>query len=340
MKINKWYDISGEQSDVVVSVRVRFARNLSNYPFPNKMNLQQKNEVINKVSDAVLKSNSTDFNDFKLINMDKISKIEAYSMVERYLISPEFAEKPEGRALLLKNDESVSIMINEEDHIRIQVMSCGLSFTEAFDIATKIDTLIEGNVTYAFDKNLGYLTECPTNLGTGMRASAMLHIPALEMIGAISQLSNTISKVGLIMRGTYGEGSKAKCSLYQISNQITLGISEITAIENLQGIVNQIIDRERKARKSIEQNSLHDAVFRSFGILKYARLLTSSEFMELISRVRLGVGMGLIQDVSVETINNLILNCQSASIQNSCGKSLEVQDRDKLRADIVREKLN
>ncbi|MBQ2676573.1 MAG: protein arginine kinase [Clostridia bacterium] len=337
--MSKWYIKNGKESDVVASVRVRLARNLKGYPFPNKMTLEQKCEVIQKVSDAILNGNSAISGDFKFIDMDKISRIEAYSMVERHLISPDFAENGQGRALLLLNDESVSIMINEEDHIRIQVMAAGLDFEAAYDIANKIDVLLESNMQFAFDENLGYLTECPTNLGTGMRASAMLHIPALEAAGAVGQLSNTISKIGLTMRGTYGEGSKIKCAMYQVSNQVTLGISETAAIENLQGIIKQIMERERQTRLSIDHDNLEDTVYRAYGVLKSARLMSGNEFFDLVSQLRLGVGMGIIDTVAMETVNELILKCQPASLQNTAGGPLDADTRDKLRARIVRETL-
>lgn len=336
----KWYMREGEQSDVVVSVRVRLARNIEGYPFPNQMSPEQKQKVIDAVSDAVLSGNSVIAQDFSRIDMDSISRARAISMAEQHLVSPDFAEHGQGRALLLKNDESVSIMINEEDHIRIQVMMSGLSFKEAYDTATKIDTLCEGNLRYAFDQNLGFLTECPTNLGTGMRASVMLHLPALEAMDTIGQLAATVSKLGLTLRGTYGEGTNAQCSMYQLSNQITLGISEQAAIENLQNITNQIIERERQARNSMERDQLEDTVYRALGLLSFARMISGDEFMKLISRVRLGVGMGMISGISLSKINELLWSCQAATLQDNAGTSLEADARDKLRAKILREKLS
>jgi protein arginine kinase len=335
----KWYQTEAPENDVAVSVRIRFARNIEGYPFPNIMTAEQKQAVINDVSKAILEGNSAIADDFKLFYMDKISRTKAFSMAEQHLISPDFAQNGQGRALLLNSDESVSIMINEEDHIRIQVMAAGLSFKKAFDTANKIDTLCESNLRYAFDKNLGFLTECPTNLGTGMRASVMLHLPAIEAMGTIGQLAATVSKLGLTLRGTYGEGSGAKCSMYQLSNQVTLGISETEAIENLQNITNQIIERERQARGSMDKEQLEDNVYRALGLLSFARLLSGDEFMNLISRVRLGVGMGIIKDVTLEKITELIWSCQAATLQETAGVSLDSEARDKLRAKTVRENL-
>ncbi len=334
----KWYE-EGVKTDVVVSSRIRLARNLKKYPFPNKLSLEQKFEVIQVISDAILKSGDPSVAGFRFIDMDKISKFDAYAMAERHLISPDFAENGQGRALILSEDESVSIMINEEDHVRIQVMVPGFDLMTAYKRADQIDRILEQHVEIAFDENLGYLTECPTNLGTGMRASAMLHIPALQSIGAVGQIANTVSKIGLTMRGTFGEGSEVKCDMYQLSNQVTLGISEQAAIENLQGIIRQIVERERESRNNIDHDRLEDVVFRALGILKSARLLSGDELLQLISRVRLGVEMDMIKDIGFDVLNTLTFNCQSAALQAQSGGPLDADTRDKMRARIVREKL-
>ena len=337
--MNKWYNNVGNDSDVVFSSRIRLARNLEGYPFPNKMSLQQKCEVIQKISDVLMSKDSPYHDKFRFYDMDKISHIEALSMVERHLISPDFAENGQGRALLINDDETISIMINEEDHLRIQVLKAGFDFDEVYKIADEFDRFFEMHLKFAFNDKLGYLTECPTNLGTGMRASAMLHVPALESIGALGQLSGTISKIGLTMRGTFGEGSKIIGSMYQISNQITLGISEKSAIENLAGIIKQIEARERQARNELDHDHLEDVVFRSYGILKNARLISGEEFLEHASNVRLGVGMGIITETDMAKINSLIIECQAASLQQKAGGTLDSDARDKLRARTVREGL-
>lgn len=337
--MNKWYNFSGENSDVVFSSRVRLARNLEGYPFPNKMTLDQKCEVVQKVCDVLLSDDSPYHDKFHFYDMDKISHVQALSMVERHLISPDFAQNGQGRALLLNEEENISIMINEEDHIRIQALTAGFDLNSVYAAADEIDRWIEQRLKIAFNDKLGYLTECPTNLGTGMRASAMLHVPALENIGALSSLSSTISKIGLTMRGTFGEGSKIYGSMYQISNQITLGISEKNAIENLTGIINQISARERQARNELDRDNLEDAVFRSYGILKNARLLSSEEFLQQVSNVRLGVGMGIITETQMPKVNELLIECQPATLQYKAGGALDSDARDKLRATTVREKL-
>lgn len=337
--MSKWYYETGNDCDVIFSSRVRLARNLVGYPFPNKMSLEQKYEVIQKVSDVILSESSPYYDKFRFYDMDKISHVEALSMVERHLISHDFAQNGQGRALLLNDDETISIMINEEDHIRIQVLCAGFDFSKIYEIAQSIDELLEQSLKFAFDDKLGYLTECPTNLGTGMRASAMLHVPALENIGALGQLNGTITKIGLTMRGTFGEGSKIVGSMYQISNQITLGISEKNAIENLSGIIKQIAQRERQARNELDRDRLEDTVFRSYGILKNARIMPDEEFLRNASNVRLGVGMEMIDETSMPVINALIIECQAASLQQKAGGTLDVEARDKLRATTVREKL-
>ena len=224
--MSKWYIEKGDQGDVVLSTRIRLARNLDEFPFPSRLDAAGKNRV-NSIVKSTLFEN--DGKDFSYIEMKDLTRLQAVSLAERHLISPEFASKKEGSALILSADESVSIMLCEEDHIRLQVMKAGLALEEAYDIADKLDSIIDGKVKYAFDERIGYLTQCPTNLGTAMRASVMLHLPALTRCGQISRLANTVSKLGLTIRGAYGEGSQPKGDIYQISNQITLGITEETA---------------------------------------------------------------------------------------------------------------
>ena len=284
--MNKWYLEKGDQGDIVISTRIRLARNLYDFPFPAKLDINGKNKV-NEIIKGILFEN--DRKDFSYIEMKDLSRIQAVSLAESHLISPEFASKKEGSALVLSSDESVSIMLCEEDHIRLQVMKSGLALEEAYDIADKLDRMIDGKIKYAFDERIGYLTQCPTNLGTAMRASVMLHLPALTKCGQMTKLANTVSKLGLTIRGANGEGSQPVGDMYQISNQITLGITEETAIANLKSIVLQLVSQERAAAAELVKKPVEeDKIFRALGILKNARLLNTSEFMELISVVRLG----------------------------------------------------
>lgn len=334
--MDKWYLKSGKDCDTVFSVRIRLARNLSGFPFPNKMNDEQKFAVIQKVSDAIFKSEIG--KDYKFIDMDKISETEAVFLAERHLISPEFIKNTKGRALILKNDESVSVMINEEDHIRIQSISAGLEFENAFNAALEIEKIIGKSNDYAYDKKFGYLTECPTNLGTGLRASAMLHLPALEKIGVLERMFNSIAKFGVAIRGTFGEGTKAKNSMYQISNQVTLGHSEKDLIENVKNIINQLISKEKEARETFDRFRVEDSVFRALGVLKYARMISSEELFQLISDVRLGVSMGIL-NIPISVINSLNLLNGSAGVAMTSDGTLDEDMRDAKRAQIVRESL-
>ncbi len=334
--MNKWYIEKGDQGDIVLSTRIRLARNLNDYPFPAKLDAAGKNKV-NSLVKAILFENDRD--DFSYIEMRELSRLQAVSLAERHLISPEFASKKDGSALVLSADESVSIMLCEEDHIRLQVMKAGLALEEAFDIADKLDNMLGAKLSYAFDERIGYLTQCPTNLGTAMRASVMLHLPALTRCGQMTRLANTVSKLGLTIRGAYGEGSQPKGDIYQISNQITLGITEETAIANLKSIVLQLVAQERAAAAEIiKKPAEEDKIFRALGVLKNARLLSTDEFMELISVVRLGAARGLI-DIEIEKLNELIVNMQPATI-SAATQAEGAAARDLIRAKNVREALD
>ena len=254
-----------------------------------------------------------------------------FSLAHRHLISFDFAQNPTGRALILKNDESLSIMINEEDHIRIQSICSGLEFENAYNDAEKIETLLNEKLDFAFDEKLGYLTECPSNLGTGIRASAMIHLPALEGLSALENIFNSASKMGLAIRGTFGEGSKAKSSMYQISNQITLGVAEKEIIENVENIIKKIVSKEREARESFEEDYIKNLTFRAFGILKYAHTLSSDEMFELLSKVRFGISKKII-DLPISVLNDISLNNSGAGVCCLENRDLDAKERDKIRA--------
>lgn len=332
----KWYEKAGQQGGIVVSSRIRLARNLKNYPFPNKASLEQKKEIAQKVKLALEESNSTLANSFSFISMEELSQIQAVSLVEKHLISPEFASDRKGRYLMLSKDESISIMINEEDHIRIQVLGSGLSLNECYDTANNLDTLLDNALGFAFNNKLGYLTQCPTNLGTGMRASLMLHVPAIEKNRSINRISGNLTKLGMELRGTFGEGSDAKGSLYQLSNQITLGLSEHNAIENLKNIASQLIEQEEKSlaemSKSIETQ---DVIYRSLALLKSAKLMSNDEAMKLISNVRAGMFTGVIKNTDYAMLNRLNEQIQPATLMTAEGKELSPQQRDIKRAEIL-----
>ena len=330
-----WYN-SNSADSFVVSTRVRLARNLSDIPFPSRMSVEVSEQLKQRVKTAICESNTPFAKSLKFIDMSIIPNNEINAMVERHIISPEFAEKTEGRAIILSEDESISIMIGEEDHIRIQVILAGLRLEEAYDIAERIDSLLYDSLHFAFDENLGFLTECPTNLGTGLRASVMLHLPVSAANGEIARLSETVAKIGFTVRGMYGEGSKALGELYQISNQITLGISEKNALDNLKIIATQLIEKERAAAATIDRDSIEDTVYRALGLLKYCRKLSGNEMMNLLSRIKLGVDMGIIKG-EFNTAKLLIEN-QPSMLMRKYGE-MTPNERDICRATAVREEL-
>ncbi|MBQ7289269.1 MAG: protein arginine kinase [Clostridia bacterium] len=331
--MSKWYEKSGEP--IAVSTRVRLARNLSNVPFPGAMSAAQLLESNKKIADTLCNGNSALSKELYCIQMDRLQDTEAFAMVERHIISPNFAKNRTNRMLVLSRDESISIMLGEEDHIRIQVLLPGFQLAEAYDIADKIDTILGEGLPIAFDEELGFLTECPTNLGTGLRASVMLHLPAIEQAGEIGRLAETVSKIGLTIRGTYGEGSNCAASLYQLSNQVTLGLTEQAAIQNLTTLVGQIMDKEQKARKSLNPAALEDYVYRAWGILTNARLLTGKEMMGLVSRVKLGMDCGILSSVQPQLPVQLLIETQPNMLMLS-HKVSEPQERDAKRAEIFR----
>lgn len=330
----KWYLGEGEQSDVVLSTRIRLARNLAEYPFPARLDTKSRIAVNEIVRDAVPAAAG-----LKYIEMKTLTQAQIVSLAERHLISPEFASSTDGRALLLSDSEEISVMLEEEDHIRLQVMKPGLSLAEAYAEADRLDSAINEHVKFAFDERLGYLTECPTNLGTGMRASVMLHLPALTALGRMNTLASTVSKLGLTIRGAYGEGSASMGDLYQLSNQVTLGITEKGAIENLKTIVLQLASQERAARAELLKNvETEDMIYRAYGVLKSARLLGTKEFMQLASRVRMGAVGGLL-GIDPKLLNELMVSMQPASLNAQAGKILDARERDILCAKTVRERL-
>ena len=322
---------------VVISTRVRLARNLKDYPFPCKLGLQGREKIIDSVKKAITESNSSIATDFSFIRMGELTPTQSVSLVEKRLVSPEFISNTDGRAMLLSKNENVSIMINEEDHIRVQVITKGLNLEDAYDMADKLDTLLDENLEFAFDEKLGYLTQCPTNLGTGMRASVMLHLPALEKSKAINRIAGNLSKLGLTIRGAHGEGTDPKGALYQLSNQVTLGISEKSAIENLKNITIQLIAQETQTRERLCKNiEIQDKISRSLGILKSALIITHEEALKLLSNVRLGIVSGQITDIKTETIDKLMVAVEPATLTVNVNKSLSPHDRDIERAKLLR----
>lgn len=336
------FNAKSKDDGIVLTSRVRLARNIDKMPFPHILNNEQSDEVINEVSAAVLESNSAVAKNFKLMRLRDVKPIERQSMVEKHLISMDLANNYQRAGLLIDKDEDASIMINEEDHIRLQVLYPGFRIREAYDYASKLDDLIEEKITYAYDSELGYLTSCPTNVGTGIRASVMLHLPALSATRNINNILNTVTQLGMTIRGLYGEGSNVMGNIYQISNQVTLGLSEEEIINNLIAVTQKIVDQEMKARSIMlekQRGDFEDSIYRALGILKYARVMASSECLNLLSRVRMGIEMGILKDVDMDIVNKLIIDSQPATLQLKEGKELGTDERDLIRARVVRESL-
>lgn len=332
----KWYTNNANESDIVLSTRVRLARNLKEYPFPAHLDRQARKNVNELVRDILVSPNDKNL---KYIEMSDLSSYQAVSLAEKHLISPDFASDNTGRALILSDEEDVSIMLCEEDHVRIQVIYPGLSLDEAYEKAAEFDEKLNKSAEIAFDERIGYLTQCPTNLGTGMRASVMLHLPALGRSSAMSRLATTVAKLGLTLRGAYGEGSEPNGDIYQLSNQVTLGISEKSAIQNLQSITEQIVTQERQAREILlKDDKFIDKIWRAYGILKNAHMISCSEFTDLISLVRLGASSGII-NVDNATLSRLLIEMQPATINANADKAYTAAQRDVIRASAIKQAL-
>ena len=334
--MKKWYQDTEIRDGIVLSSRVRLARNLADFPFPARLDLAGREQVCRLVRDSLANVSGLKL---KYIEMQELTPKQAVALAERHIISPEFAVNERGKALLLSEDESISIMLCEEDHIRIQVIRGGFDLDGAFESAMRLDDLLDSLLHYAFDERLGYLTQCLTNLGTGMRAGVMMHLPALAKCGRMQKLSNTVSKLGLTVRGTYGEGTGAKGDVYQLSNQVSLGISERTALDNLKAIAMQIATQERAVGDElIKDDTVLDHIQRAEGILRAARLLSTEEMLELFSWLRLGVRQG-IAEADISGFNELTQTMQAATLSEASGGGLDRNKRDALRAQQVRKRL-
>ena len=324
--------MKANNNDIVISSRVRLARNIADYPFPCRISAEKAKELCSAAGE-VLESAG-----YKLTDMSGVSRRDAAAMVERHIISPEFASGTLPRALVSSEDGMVNVMINEEDHLRIQAIAPGLCLEECLDRVMATDDILEAKLRYAFSEQLGYLTQCPTNIGTGIRASAMLHLPALTASGEIRSLISAVSKLGFAVRGIYGEGSEAVGAIYQISNQLTLGFSEVEIIDRLEKAVESIIGKERALReqdKKRNPNRFSDTAHRALGILATARTISNREAMSLLSDLRVGVSLGEIGSISYETINNLLWEIQPNSMAAAV-KSSASSERDLARAELLR----
>ncbi|MCY1714551.1 ATP--guanido phosphotransferase [Caproiciproducens galactitolivorans] len=330
---------NGSEQDVVIRTRIHLTRNLRDIPFPSKMNRTDRLTLVHKAMDAV-EENKALSHILRYMDMGSLSKTEAVSLVERYLVSAEFISDCEGRGVFITDDESMSIMVNEEDHIHIQSSLWGLNLENAYQKADILDDLLNRSLHFAFDKDLGYLTQNPVKLGTGMRASLILHLPALRGSGGIVRISSNLSKLGLSLRGVFETGEDSKGAVYQLSNQVTFGISEQEAIANLKSIATQLIHQERALWEELaEKPEIQDTVSRSLAILQSAKMMAYDEFLQLASNVRFGISVGLIGDIRSDQLNRLIIAMQPATLTLRSGKKLTQNERRILRANQVRDLL-
>ncbi|WP_252313654.1 protein arginine kinase [Sinobaca sp. H24] len=333
---------SGSEKDIVLSTRIRFARNLNDYPFPIISSEHSAETLRGFVSKELTENKESFAGSLELLNMEELSKNEKKMLVEKHLISPHLAERSTAGAVLLNEKESVSLMVNEEDHLRIQCLFPGFQPEEGLRFANELDDWVESKVTYAFDEKRGFLTSCPTNVGTGMRASVMMHLPALVMTKALNRFLPAINQLGFVVRGIYGEGSEALGNLFQISNQTTLGKSEEDIVEDLQGIVLQIIEQEHEARRSVLKTSriqIEDRIFRSYGILSNSRIIETKEAAKRLSDVKLGIDLDLIRDIKGNILNELMILMQPGFLQQYADRPLEAKERDVRRASLIRERM-
>lgn len=339
-RCGEWLRGSGPQSEIVISSRIRLARNLADFPFIRRCTEADRQAVEKSFRDAV--AAVPEFKDLAYVNVAEQTVVDRQFLVERQLISRELADASGARGVYVDPQETSGFMVNEEDHLRMQVMHSGLDMESAWEQINRMDDLLGERLNYAFHEKFGYLTACPTNVGTGMRVSVMLHLPALVITQQIEKVFRSLQKMGLAVRGLYGEGSQAMGDFYQISNQVTLGRSEIDLVKQVGEVIPVIIDYERQARAFLVKESrkdLHDRVSRAYGILCTAQTISSEETLHLLSSVRMGVYLGLIQDLEIPTINKLFIHTQPAHLQKLRGTELPSADRNVERAMYLQEHL-
>ena len=335
-----WLASSNSDDNVAISSRIRLARNLSSLTFPINSSESERNQILSIIS-PIIKKNKI-LKGLTEFNINSLSEIDKCFLLERHLISRDFCKGGSGSSLIINETEACSLMINEEDHIRLQVMQPGLSLQNIWTIIDDIDKNLNKKISFAYNKTLGYLTSCPTNVGTGMRASVMLNLPGLTFAGHLNAVIRGVGKLGLTVRGLYGEGSECMGNLYQVSNQSTLGESEFQIIHRLEKIILQIINHEKNARQQLletRQNFLQDYIGKAYGILRYSYILSSREALNLLSTLRMGVDLKMFTSLEIHTINDLFIAIQPAHLQKHSMKELSSVERNILRAKIIREKL-
>ena len=338
----EWLKGSGPESDIVISSRVRLARNLQAYPFLTQATEEQRGEIHHAIRAALDKIGLTD-NGHLYVELNGSNDLTNRFLLERHLISRELANGSGDRGVLFNQSEMLAVMVNEEDHLRMQAIRAGFQVRDAYYDVQKIDEALDRDLSFAFSDEFGYLTACPTNVGTGMRASVMMHLPALVFTKQIDKVFSSVTKINLAVRGFYGEGTQASGDFYQISNQVTLGVAEDELLELLTRVVPKIVAYEREVREHLidkERVRLEDKVWRAWGTLQAARCISSEETMDLLSKVRLGVNLGLLGNVDINKVNELFILTQPAHLQRLEKRDLtNPSDRDATRAEFIRKKL-
>lgn len=334
--MSNWYLQNGKDSDVVISTRVRLARNIQGFNFKNRCNKEEKKAILEKMENIV-PSLGYGLQLLRLKDMDNLTKI---SLIEKHIISPEFANSnDENSAIIINNEENICIMVNEEDHLRMQVFAEGIAIEELMNLAIEIDQKLEKLIPYAYSEKYGYLTACPTNVGTGVRISVMVHLPGLETTGNLNKVLHIVNNFGMSVRGVYGEGSQSMGNIYQISNNQTIGVTEQEIVKNMKAITEKVVEQERLARKYLGKDSIRfeDKVYRALGILQNARILSSNECIELLSDVKLGTDMGVIRELDDAKVKKLFLYTKPANLQKYCGKVMYENERDNKRTEVIRQ---
>ncbi len=337
---SEWLRGVGPVSDIVMSSRIRLARNLDKFPFATRATKASQAEVLKLLREAL--DQTVTLKRPLFLEMGSLSEVDRQFLVERHLVSRDHIVHPDHKGVAIGEGEVVSVMVNEEDHLRVQVMQSGLNLQDAWRLIDTLDDELSERLSYAYSSDWGYLTCCPTNTGTGMRASVMAHLPSLVLTKQINKVLHTITKLGLTARGLYGEGTEASGNFFQISNQVSLGRSEDEILENIERILKEVIHQEQAARESLmtgNRTQLEDRIWRAYGILKHAKTMSSSEALDLLSAVRLGVDLGLMNGLTRKTVNELFIFSQPAHLQKLEGKALTAKERDTKRAHLIRDRL-
>lgn len=340
--MHKWYEQIVPDGDVVISSRIRLARNLEDYMFSPLLHEADAVKLVDEVKNITSSLAEQDNRKYYACNIKTLSDIDKAAMVERHIVSPLLVDKEQTTGLILSEDETVSILINEEDHVRIQAIVGGMNLEMAYEVANRIDDIAYDKLHFAYDDKYGYMTSCPTNVGTGMRASCMVFLPALSSARMIQKLIEEVGRYGVTIRGIYGEGTKSLGNIYQISNQKTIGSSEVEIIQSLNRIVDQVMKQERKRREymlSVNYDEIEDQVYRAYGILKYARQITSDDAMTYLSQIKFGADSGLIKFDREFNVHKMMMGVQPGSLQWTLGKNVGSNTRDKSRADYISKEL-